>query len=199
MTQCLTDGILDVSQTMRIKKSRTAHRMHLEPLLYFDDVRPDEPRRLPVVSQDAKELGGILLALQVAEERREKEKAAQMKMKKIEDAQEKRTSVRRDSTDSDNNTVSSTSTTAGSKRRKSAMSKRLALAASGKLGRQKPVSTLITIVCFSIHHFHSLCLRNELQGKNLGRLSLSAHSELLREEQRLNKYVLGMNCLVHIL
>lgn len=162
ITHCLTDGILDVSQTMRIKYSRTAHRMHVEPLLFFDDVRPDEPRRLPVVSQDAKEVGGILLALQVAEERREKEKekSAQAKMKKLEDVKASRISVRRDSGHSGDNTVSSTSTTAGYKRRKSATSKRLALAASGKLGRQKPVSTLITNRSFltsSRVHSHPHC------------------------------------------
>lgn len=149
ITHCLTDGILDVSQSMRIKKSKTAHRIHPEPLLYFDDIRPDEPRKLPVVSQDAKEVGGILLALQVAEEKREKEKAAQVKLKKLEEAQEKRSSVRRDSTNSDSDTVSSTSTTAGAKRRNSVMAKRLALAASGKLGRPKKVTWRLNLVLSS--------------------------------------------------
>jgi len=65
LVHCLGDDVADVSQALRVRKSKTMHRVQ-KPPLYFDDMpgHTQEPRRLPAGGKDAAGVGGLLAALQ---------------------------------------------------------------------------------------------------------------------------------------
>ena len=75
LRHCLGDDITCITQRLRVAKSRAMHRVQLEPLLYFDDLRPSQPRTLPTIRQKELASGSLLHALQAAKELREKKKA----------------------------------------------------------------------------------------------------------------------------
>ena len=64
LVHCLGDDVADVSQALRVRKSKTMHRVQ-KPPLYFDDMpgHTDEPRRLAAGGKDAAGVGGLLAAL----------------------------------------------------------------------------------------------------------------------------------------
>lgn len=73
LTHCLGDEVTDISQALRVRKSNTRHRIERKPLLYFDHIRPKQPRRLPLPS-NALEEDSLLSALQLHASNREIEK-----------------------------------------------------------------------------------------------------------------------------
>jgi hypothetical protein len=94
---CLGDDISSITQRLRVSKSRAMHRLQIEPLLYFDDVRPSHPRALPVLRQKELASGSLLHALQAAKELREKKKAELTSKRKTANAPLSRSNSRRSS------------------------------------------------------------------------------------------------------
>jgi hypothetical protein len=82
MMHCLGDDVSDISQALRVLKSNSRHRVQKTPQLFYNDVRPSEPRFLPDASNVVEE-GGLLAALQIAKNNREKAKAVVAAQKKL--------------------------------------------------------------------------------------------------------------------
>jgi hypothetical protein len=78
VTRCIGDPVMNyvsVGQALRIRKSNAAHRIACIPKLYFDDVRPGEPRRLPSTGKEV-ELPGLLAALKAAKKNNSTQRVA---------------------------------------------------------------------------------------------------------------------------
>jgi hypothetical protein len=65
LIHCLGDDVADISQALRVRKSKTMHRIQ-KPPLYFNDMpgHTEEARQLPAGGRHAVAVGGLLAALQ---------------------------------------------------------------------------------------------------------------------------------------
>lgn len=73
LTHCLGDDVSDISQALRVRVSNMKHRVQKKPQLFYDHIRPKQPRCLPP-PRDALEEDSLLSALQLHESKREKKK-----------------------------------------------------------------------------------------------------------------------------
>jgi hypothetical protein len=93
IVHCLGDDMLDITQDLRVKKSNAMHRVQKRPLLYFEDVRPDEPqtpkspksvkRSARTLASTGKMVEGLLSALSAAKKKNDKEALENRRAKQL--------------------------------------------------------------------------------------------------------------------
>ena len=86
VTRCIGDTVMTdmtVGQVLRLRKSTLAHR-HGGSKLFFDDVRPGEPRRLESTGNKI-ELPGLLAALEIAKKELKSDATAFAESQRFED------------------------------------------------------------------------------------------------------------------
>jgi hypothetical protein len=166
LTHCLGDEVADISQALRVLKSNTRHRVKMSPPLFYDDLRPGEPRYLPDAS-DAVEEGGLLAAIQTARRNRAKAKAEKSAQGKVDSAPLEHSNVPTSPVPLSASPRSPSTPTSPNLLDGRRVSRRLTLVSIGKTGSRASAAR------------HS---RNDIE-----MTAHVAHLEALREEQRMNK------------